>query len=116
MASTARRRLSSSSSSLALLVLWWTCSSASVSNCTIRAHRAERSLCSLPSCRACDRLLPSLFLIGSIKCGSSSLWAQVRGSCSPPASLVESRADAPPPTPAPFFFHRPPHHPTPPSP
>lgn len=46
-------------------------------NCSIARHQPQGSLCSVPACVACGRLLPSLMVIGSIKSGTSALWGQL---------------------------------------
>lgn len=54
--------------------------SLAVSNCSLpRSPLPVRdgSLCSVPACAACGRLLPSLLLIGSIKTGSTLLWGRL---------------------------------------
>ncbi|EOD37327.1 hypothetical protein EMIHUDRAFT_460510 [Emiliania huxleyi CCMP1516] len=54
--------------------------SLAVSNCTLPHSPLpvrDGSLCSVPACAACGRLLPSLLLIGSIKTGSTLLWGRL---------------------------------------
>jgi len=46
-------------------------------NCSIARHRPQGSLCSVAACKVCGKLLPSLMIIGSIKTGTSSLWAHL---------------------------------------
>ena len=50
-----------------------------MANCTVAAHRrAVAPLCSSPPhCALCGRLLPTLFVIGSLKTGTTSLWSHL---------------------------------------
>ena len=50
-----------------------------MANCSVAAHRrAVAPLCSSPPhCALCGRLLPTLFVIGSLKTGTTSLWSHL---------------------------------------
>lgn len=58
-------------------LLWVQAATAAGCEAASRPAANTSSLCSVPGCRACRRLLPQLIIIGSIKAGTSALWSQL---------------------------------------